>query len=107
MDEILARLRVTEAQIAAVCRRWKIERLDLFGSVRREDFDAASDVDVLVTFADGGQGRLHDLIDMEEELKVLFGRNVDLVKPRLIEESRTWIRRRNILSSAQLVYAAA
>ena len=107
MDDILARLHVTHGQIAAFCLKWQIARFELFGSVLRDDFDDQSDVDVLVTFADEGQIRLHDLLDMEEELRRLFGRRVDLVKRRLIEESRNWIRRRDILSSAQLVYAAA
>ncbi|MBI5283685.1 MAG: nucleotidyltransferase domain-containing protein [Chloroflexi bacterium] len=108
MDEsILARLHVTEDQIAGFCRKWEIVRFELFGSILRDDFDAQSDVDVLVTFADEGQIRLHDLIDMEEELKALFGRKVDLIKRHLVEESPNWIRRTRILNSARVVYAAS
>jgi predicted nucleotidyltransferase len=44
---------------------------------------------------------------MEEELQALFGRHVDLIERRLIETSRNWVRRRNILQSARLLYAAA
>lgn len=44
------RLNVSEDDIKAVCQRWKIEEMALFGSVLREDVDKDSDVDVLVFF---------------------------------------------------------
>ena len=44
------RLNISEDDIKAVCQRWKIEEMALFGSVLREDFDKDSDVDVLVVF---------------------------------------------------------
>jgi len=100
MDDIVTRLHVTEEQIAAFCRKWAIIRFELFGSVLREDFDEQSDVDVLVTFQEGSR---HGL----SELTTLFGRHVDLIERRLIETSRNWVRRRNILQSAPLLYAAA
>ena len=107
MDAILERLNVTEAQIAEFCRKWGIVRLELFGSALRDDFDAESDVDVLVTFEAERRPVLHDLLDMEEELQRLFGRRIDLVKRHLVEDSPNWIRRRSILDSARLVYAAS
>ena len=106
MDDVLARLPVTQAQIDAFCRKWRVARFELFGSVLREDFDAASDVDVLVTFAGELRVGLRDLLDMEEELEMLFGRKVDLIKRHLVEESPNWIRRNRILQSARLIYAS-
>ncbi len=106
-DDILTRLHVTNDQIAAFCRKWQIVRFELFGSALRDDFDDESDVDVLVVFADKRPVGLSDLLDMEEELQVLFGRKVDLIKRHLVEESRNWIRRRSILESARLIYAAS
>jgi hypothetical protein len=38
-------------QIREICARWQIVELELFGSVLRDDFGPASDIDVLVTFA--------------------------------------------------------
>jgi hypothetical protein len=107
MDDILARLHVTENQIAAFCEKWKITQFELFGSVLRDDFDAESDVDVLVVFAPDAKISLFGLVTAEEELKALFGRPVDLVERRAIEESPNWIRRRSILNSTRLIYAAA
>ena len=106
-DVILARLHVTEDQIAAFCVKWGIVRFELFGSALRDDFDAQSDVDVLLTFAPSARISIATLVRMEGELNALFGRHVDVVERRVIEDSPNWIRRRSILGSAQLVYAAA
>ena len=43
---------------------------------------------------------------MKEELEALFGRAVDLVEKRLVEESRNYIRRKHILSHMETLYAA-
>ena len=107
MDDILPRLHVTEDQIAVFCEKWKITQFELFGSVLRDDFDAESDIDVLVVFAPDAKLSLFGLVTAEEELKALVGRRVDLVERRAIEESPNWIRRRSILNSTRLIYAAA
>ena len=69
-------------KIRDFCKRWKIIELSLFGSVLRDDFRADSDVDVLVTFAPNESWSLLDLIAMRDELKMLFGREVDLAEER-------------------------
>ena len=107
MGTIAPNLRATTEEIAEFCRKWKIVRFELFGSALREDFDENSDVDVLVTFEDEQRLRIRDFLNMEEELSALFGRKVDLIERHLIENSRNWIRRRNILESAHLIYAAS
>jgi predicted nucleotidyltransferase len=73
----------------------------------REDFDEKSDVDVLVTFAPEARVSISTLVRMESELKALIGRDVDVVERRAVEANANWIRRKSILNSAQLVYAAA
>ncbi len=100
------RVEIPEDQVADFCRRWKISELALFGSVLREDFRADSDVDVLVTFAADAKWSLFDHVDMEDELERILGRPVDLVSRRGIERSRNPFRRRAILESARVVYAA-
>jgi predicted nucleotidyltransferase len=92
--------------LEAFCRRWKIVELSLFGSVLRDDFGPESDVDVLVTFATDACWTLFDYGDMQEELATLFGHPVDLVNRKAVEASPNWIRRRAILESAELLYAA-
>lgn len=98
---------VPKEKIADFCRRWKISELALFGSVLRADFRPESDIDVLVTFAPDARWTLLDHVDMQDELKALFRRNVDLISRRGIERSRNSIRRKEILESAEVIYAAA
>jgi predicted nucleotidyltransferase len=77
----------------------------LFGSVLRHDFRADSDVDVLVTFSQDARHSLLDMVRMEDELSLIFGRRVDLVDRTAIERSRNYIRRKAILNSAEAIYA--
>jgi uncharacterized protein len=100
------KLRVSKETIAEFSRKWKITEFALFGSVLREDFRSDSDVDVLVTFSPDSDWGVEHLLDMKEELEALFGRAVDLVEKRLVEESRNYIRRKHILSHMEAVYAA-
>ncbi len=93
-------------KIADFCRHWKITEFAFFGSVLGDDFRPDSDIDVLVTFAPDAEWSLFDHIDMQDELKSIFKRSVDLVSRRGIERSRNYLRRRAILDSAEVFYAA-
>ena len=97
---------VPRDEIASFCRRWKVSELALFGSVLRGDFSSGSDVDVLVSFAPDAGWSLFDLVKMQEELKAILGREVDLVDRVAVERSENYIRRKSILSSTEVVYAA-
>lgn len=92
--------------LADFCGKWQVEQLALFGSILRADFDADSDIDVLVTFAAGAKHTLFDLLRMKQELRDLFGRDVDLVDRRVLEQSDNYIRRKAILDSAKVIYGA-
>jgi uncharacterized protein len=80
--------------------------LALFGSIRRDDCRQDSDVDVLVTFEPDAHVTLFDMVHMQDELSQIIGRPVDLVSHRGIERSENHIRRKAILSSAEVVHAA-
>jgi uncharacterized protein len=86
-------------------RCWQITEFALFGSVLRDDFRSNSDIDILVTFSPEAHHTLFDLVHMENQLKEIFQRNVDLVSRRGIETSLNHLRRNEILSSAQVIYA--
>jgi predicted nucleotidyltransferase len=101
-----ALIETNRGKIAEFCQKWRIAELALFGSAVRQDFGPASDVDVLVTFDPDSHPSLFDLVEMEEELKGIFGRDVDLVSRRGIETSRNYLRRSAILNSARVLYAA-
>ena len=98
-------LSIPRERLGEFCRRWGVTELALFGSALREDFHPDSDVDVLVSFSEDAQHSLFDLVRMQNELRLIFGREVDLVERSAIERSRNYIRRKAILSSAEAIYA--
>src|SRR4051794_30277768 len=102
-----ARIHIDLDAIAAFCERWHIVDFALFGSVLRDDFRPESDVDVLVVYAPGTQWYLQQMQQMQDDLKALFGRPVDLVEGRLVEESKNYIRRKHILRSAKTIYTTS
>jgi predicted nucleotidyltransferase len=97
---------IPRKKVGEFCRRWKISEMSLFGSVLRQDFKPDSDIDLLVTFEAKAKISLFDLVHMQDELKEIFGREVDLVERRAIEKSENYIRRKNILSNTKVIYAA-
>lgn len=92
-------------ELAALCRRHGVARLEVFGSAARAaDFDPAhSDADFLVTFALDAERDLGTFLDFKADLETLLGRPVDLVERQAVESSRNYIRRRRILAEAELV----
>ena len=96
-------IEVDPRHIEDFCRKWQITELSLFGSVLREDFGPASDVDILVTLAPDAPWSLYEWVDMIEELKLIFGHDVDLVEQSGL---RNPYRRHGILSSRKIIYAA-
>jgi predicted nucleotidyltransferase len=98
----LLRVPVPEERIVEFCRRHGVRRLCLFGSVLRDDFGPASDVDVLIEFEpDRGVG-LIALATLEQELTRILGRTVDLRTPN--ELSRYF--RDEVVRTAAVLYAA-
>jgi predicted nucleotidyltransferase len=71
------------AEIAALCRRYRVRRLEVFGSAARgTDFDPAkSDVDFLVDFEpQNDMSPLKQFFGLAEDLETLLGRPIDLVE---------------------------
>ena len=97
---------IPNEKIKEFCQRWKISGLALFGSVLREDFCPDSDIDLLVRFFPEANYGLFDLVRMQDELKQVFAREVDLVEWKAIEQSRNYIRRKEILGTLEAIYAA-
>lgn len=92
--------------IEAFSKRWRIQKLALFGSVLRDDFRPDSDIDVLVSFKPNAGIDLFDLVRMEEEFKAILGRSVDIVTRQSVESSENYIRRREILESTETIYVS-
>ena len=105
-ERLAARIGVSLVAIKAFCDRWQVGELALFGSVLRDDFGPDSDIDVLIRFRSERTPGLFGMAEMQRELAGLLARRVDLVHRAAIEGSRNHIRRRAILESARVVYAA-
>ena len=95
---------LTEEKIKEFCQSWQIQELYLFGSVLRSDFTPNSDIDIMVTFNQNAHCGLWDFVQIKNDLSVLFGRKIDLMTKKSIEESYNWIRRQEILNTAILIY---
>jgi predicted nucleotidyltransferase len=99
-------IKIPRAKIAKFCKRWNVSELAIFGSALRSDFRSDSDVDLLVSFAPEAEVSLFDMVNMQDELEKIFGRDVDLVSKRGLENSRNYLRRKAILESAQVIHDA-
>jgi len=97
-----AKIALQKEQIAEFCRRHRIRKLSLFGSVLRGDFGPESDIDVLVEFDEGARVGLFALAAMEIELGRMLGRKVDLRTPQ--DLSRYF--RDEVVQSAELQFAS-
>ena len=105
MERLHARLDTLSEVVRAFCRRWHVAELALFGSVLRDDFNPGSDIDVLVEFEKGSTPGLR-FVTMANELSSMLGRRVDVLTRSSVEHSPNYIRRREILESADVIYAA-
>ena len=92
-------------KIADFCRRWKIARLEVFGSVLRNDFRPDSDVDFVASYVPEAHWSLLDRVHMKHELEDMLGRGVDLLNRRALRKGNG--RAAAILAQARLVYAGS
>ena len=100
------RFTIPRKKVADFCKRWNVAEFSIFGSALRVDFRPDSDVEVLVSFAPGTIVTLFDMVHMQDELKQIFNRDVDLISKRGLETSRNYLRRKAILESARLIHVA-
>ncbi len=94
------------AEIQSTCKHWKIKELALFGSVLRDDFCSDSDIDLLFTFEPDAKRGLTETLKIQDEFQTIFGCKVNLIVKSAIERSDNWLRKKNILESAQNIYVA-
>jgi predicted nucleotidyltransferase len=73
-------LDANRTEIAAICERFGVSRLEVFGSAARGDFEpASSDLDFLIEFEDYGPGIADRYFDFIRAMEAHFGRKVDTV----------------------------
>lgn len=98
-------IEVQRAEIAELCRRFQVQRLDVFGSAARgTDFDPArSDIDLLVRYLPERQPDFGAYLELRDALSARLGRPVDLIMDSAVENPFV---RAGIERSRQPLYAA-
>jgi uncharacterized protein len=78
---VIAEIEQRRSELGALCRRFGVRRLEVFGSAVTGEFQSeASDIDFLVEFElPSGTGYADRYFGLLEGLESLFGRPVDLV----------------------------
>lgn len=105
-DTVATAIPLPLEKMAEFCRKWRLTELSVFGSILRDDFGPESDVDVLINYPPELPYTLFTWVDMAQELEHILKRKVDLHGRRGIERGRNPFRRKRILDSARVIYAA-
>lgn len=101
---IQQRLGLSVSEIAKFCQQWQIVEIALFGLILKDEFRAESDIDILVKFSPNARQGLLTLAKIKYELETRLGRTVDIALRESVENSENWIRRQEILRTAQVIY---
>ena len=97
------------ACLAEICRRYRVAKLELFGSRARGDARPESDVDLLVRFEPGhapGMFAADGFMALMQDLENAFGHPVDLVTRDAVERDENDFIRVSILRHTEVLYAA-
>ena len=99
-----SRLDVPKRKLEALCRKYRIRKLSVFGSAARGEAGPASDVDLMVEFESESAPSLWDFPEMQKAFSALFGgRRVDLVPPEALANP---YRRKSILRDLKVLYGS-
>ncbi|HSM25666.1 MAG TPA: nucleotidyltransferase domain-containing protein [Anaerolineaceae bacterium] len=101
---VLRKIEYSQKDLEKFCQRWKIIRLEIFGSAIRDDFNEESDIDLLVEYHPDFHRTLVDMEEMQKEIEEIFNRPVDLITRNSIERSQNPYKRQNILGQAIVIY---
>jgi predicted nucleotidyltransferase len=93
-------------RLGGFCQKYRIRRLDVFGSVASGRGSEASDVDLLVTLDDSVAVSTAEVLEMAGEAEELVGAPVDFVLRQSLEQSRNRYAREHILRTAVCIYGS-
>lgn len=96
------KLRMSQTKLSALCRKYGIAKLSLFGSASRNELTLDSDVDLMVEFSPDSRASLFDVVAMQDEFPAAFGgRKVDIVTPEILLNPA---RRDSIVPDLKVIY---
>lgn len=93
---------IDETKLAAICQRYHVQELAVFGSAAKGEMRPGSDIDLLVEFLPEAEIGLLEHAGLMLELSELLGRRVDLVSKRGLKP----LIRDAVIREARPVYAA-
>lgn len=89
-------------KIAALCKKYKVNKLFVFGSILTNRFNDDSDVDLVVSFNKAEVSDYFDnYFDFKYALEELFGREVDLLEEQTIKNPYL---KKNVDTTKALIY---
>ena len=101
---VVEKLHISQTKLAALCRKYGIAKLSLFGSASRNELTPESDVDLMVEFSPDSRASLFDIVAMQDEFPAAFGgRKVDIATPEILSNPS---RRDAIVPELKLIHAA-
>ena len=99
-----AKLRIPKREIAALCRKYGVKKLSVFGSAARGEMKPGSDVDLMLEFDPASKTSLWDYPAMQDDFSELFDRRkVEFASPEIL---RNPFRRKTILADLKTLYEA-
>jgi uncharacterized protein len=105
--EIIRAMQITAEQqnrIDALCQRYRVRRLRMFGSTATGEDRPDSDIDLLVEFVPGQAPSAFAVVDLQDELSEVFnGRVIDLAFHSVLNNP---YRRRAIEPQLRALYPA-
>lgn len=101
---VVEKLRISQTKLGALCGKYGIAKLSLFGSASRNELTPESDVDLMVEFSPDSRASLFDIVAMKDEFPAAFGgRKVDIVTPEILLNPS---RRDSIVPDLKVIFAA-
>ncbi len=101
---VAQKLRISQTKLEALCRKYGLAKLSLFGSASRNELTPESDVNLMVEFLPDRRASIFDIVAMRDEFPRAFGgRKVDIVTPEILLNPH---RRDSIAPDLKLIYAA-
>ena len=92
---------IAEGDLFAICRKYGVKELAVFGSAARGEMRPDSDVDLLVEFMEAARPGLLGLSALGREFSTVLGRRVDVAVKAALKP----LARKEILSEAHVIYA--
>ncbi|AUC62555.1 toxin-antitoxin system antidote component (plasmid) [Cyanobacterium sp. HL-69] len=103
-SEIEQRLKISLNQLFDICQQYNIKEMALFGSILRDDFNNKSDIDFLISFQPNTPQGLLTISKLKSHLESLLNYPVDITIKDSLKDGDNWIRRNEILNTAQTIY---